>query len=316
MSKQSTGVEIERVFNAPVDKVWKYWTKPQLVKKWWGPEGFTAPSVRINLRVGGKYVFAMHGPKGSEWDKDIYSAGFYKEIVPNKKLKVTDYFSDEKGNQLEPADYGEDPDFPKETTVTVLFKEFERCKTKLSIRYPKPKTERQLQAMLKSGMKEGWNSSLNKLESNLNNGSRNGTSIRSRLNPYLSFRNNAREAMEFYRTVFGGRLEFRTFKEFNASQDPTEDDKIMHSMLEAANGITFMASDTPNSMEYRPGTNISMSLSGFDEKELKGYFDGLSAGGTVQMPLAKAPWGDTFGMLTDKFGINWLVDIGDESRNR
>ena len=136
MSKQDAGVVIERVYNAPVDKVWKYWTKPDMVKKWWGPEGFTAPSIKINLRVGGKYVFAMHGPKDSEWDKDIYSAGVYKEIVPNKKLKVTDYFSDENGNQLEPAAYGEDPDFPRESTVTVLFKEYEKCRTKLSIQYP------------------------------------------------------------------------------------------------------------------------------------------------------------------------------------
>jgi PhnB protein len=315
MNDQGKGVVIERVFNAPVDRVWKYWTKPEMAKKWWGPEGFTAPSIKINLRVGGKYVFAMHGPKGSEWDKDIYSAGVYKEIVPNKKLKVTDYFSDEKGNQLDPAAYGEDPDFPKETTVTVLFKEFGKCKTKLTIRYPKPKTERQLQAMLKSGMKEGWNSSLNKLEANLNNGSNKGNYLRSRLNPYLSFKDNAREAMEFYQTVFGGRLELHTFKEFNASRDPSEENKIMHSMLEAANGITFMAADTPNSMEYRPGTNMSMSLSGFDEKELTGYFEKLSAGGTIRVPLAKAPWGDTFGMFTDKFGIEWLVNIGDESRN-
>jgi PhnB protein len=316
MEKRKTGVVIERVFNAPVDKVWKYWTKPEMAKKWWGPEGFTAPSIKINLRVGGKYVFAMHGPKGSEWDKDIYSAGVYKEIVPKKKLKVTDYFSDEKGNQLEPGAYGEDPDFPRESTVTVIFKEFEKCKTKLAIQYSKPKTEKQLQAMLKSGMKEGWNSSLNKLEANLNNGSGKGTSLQSKLNPYLSFKDNAREAMELYHSIFGGKLEFHTFKEFNASRDPSEDDKIMHSMLEAANGITFMAADTPNSMEYRPGTNVSMSISGFNEKELAGYFEKLSTGGTVRIPLAKAPWGDTFGMLTDKFGIEWMVNIGDENRTR
>jgi len=316
MERQNSAVVIERVFNAPVDRVWQYWTKPDMVKKWWGPEGFTAPSIKINLHVGGKYVFAMHGPKGSEWNKDIYSAGIYKEIVPKKKLKVIDYFSDEKGNQLEPSDYGEDSDFPKESTVTVLFKELEKCKTKLSIKYPKPKTEKQLQAMLKSGMKEGWNSSLNKLDANLNNGNNKGNYMQSKMNPYLSFKDNAREAMGFYQRVFGGKLEFHTFKEFNASQDPSEDNKIMHSMLEAANGITFMAADTPNSMEYRPGTNVSMLLSGFDEKELTDYFEKLSASGTIRMPLAKAPWGDTFGMIIDKFGIQWMVNIGDESRMR
>jgi PhnB protein len=133
--------------------------------------------------------------------------------------------------------------------------------------------------------------------------------VQSRLNPYLNFRDNSRQAMEFYKTVFGGKLEISTFKEFHASQDPGEADKIMHSMLEAENGIMFMASDTPNGMEYRPGTNMSMSLSGDNKPELRGYFEKLSSGGRVNMPLDKAPWGDTFGMLTDKFGVNWLVNI-------
>jgi PhnB protein len=133
--------------------------------------------------------------------------------------------------------------------------------------------------------------------------------MQSQLNPYLSFRDNAREAMEFYKTVFGGKLEMQTFKEFHASQDPSEADKIMHAMLTADNGIVFMASDTPNSMEYRTGTNMSMSLSGDNETELRGYYEKLSAGGTIGMPLEKAPWGDMFGMVTDKFGVPWLVNI-------
>jgi PhnB protein len=130
-----------------------------------------------------------------------------------------------------------------------------------------------------------------------------------RLNPYLNFKDNAREAMEFYSTVFGGSLDLTTFKELNASEDPSEDNKIMHSMLEADNGITFMAADTPNRMEYRRGTHMSMSLSGDNDAELSGYFEKLSDGGTIREPLRAAPWGDKFGMLTDKFGIEWLVNI-------
>ena len=133
--------------------------------------------------------------------------------------------------------------------------------------------------------------------------------METKLNPYLSFRDNARQAMEFYRSVFGGKLTMTMFKEFNASQDPGEDDKIMHAMLEAENGITFMAADTPNRMEYRPGANISMSLSGDNEKELTSYFEKLAAGGQITMPLEQAPWGDTFGMCADRFGVNWMVNI-------
>ncbi|HSX28738.1 MAG TPA: VOC family protein [Candidatus Saccharimonadales bacterium] len=133
--------------------------------------------------------------------------------------------------------------------------------------------------------------------------------MQSKLNPYIGFKDTTRQAMEFYKTVFGGKLDLNTFKEFHASQDPSEDDKIMHSVLEADNGITFMAADTPNSMEYQAGSSISMSLSGDNEDELRGYFEKLSEGGTITMPLEKAQWGDTFGMLVDKFGIKWMVNI-------
>jgi PhnB protein len=129
------------------------------------------------------------------------------------------------------------------------------------------------------------------------------------LNPYLSFRDNARQAMDFYQTVFGGQLERSTFADLHASDDPAEQDKIMHSQLSTDAGLTLMASDTPNSMEFTPGTNHSVSLSGDDEPELRGYWDKLSAGGTVSMPLEAAPWGDTFGMCVDKFGVSWLVNI-------
>jgi PhnB protein len=133
--------------------------------------------------------------------------------------------------------------------------------------------------------------------------------VGTQLNPYLSFRNTAREAMGFYQSVFGGELTRSTFGEFHASDDPAEQDKIMHSMLTTGGGQVLMASDTPNSMDYTPGNNYSISLSGDDDAELRGYWEKLSGGGTVAMPLAQAPWGDTFGMCTDRFGVSWLVNI-------
>jgi PhnB protein len=129
------------------------------------------------------------------------------------------------------------------------------------------------------------------------------------LNPYLGFRDTAREAMEFYQSVFGGELTMNTFSEFQASDDPAEQDKIMHSMLATDGGLVLMAADTPNSMEYTPGGSISISLSGDDEREIRGYWDRLCDGGNIAMPLEQAPWGDTFGMCADKFGVRWLVNI-------
>ncbi|RJU01702.1 VOC family protein [Arthrobacter frigidicola] len=131
-----------------------------------------------------------------------------------------------------------------------------------------------------------------------------------RLNPYLGFRDTAREAMEFYHSVFGGELTLSTFGDFQASEDPAEQDKIMHGMLETESGLVLMGADTPNSMDYTVGTNHSVSLSGTDEAELRGYWDKLSDGGTVTLPLERAPWGDSFGMCSDRFGVSWLVNIG------
>jgi PhnB protein len=133
------------------------------------------------------------------------------------------------------------------------------------------------------------------------------------LNPYLNFRGNTRDAMQFYQSIFGGTLNVSTFADFQASSDPSEDNLVMHSMLEAPGGIVLMAADVPSRMEYHPGNNFSLSLSGDDEPELRGYFEQLAAGGSVSMPLNQAPWGDTFGMCSDRFGVNWLVNITGEN---
>ncbi len=132
----------------------------------------------------------------------------------------------------------------------------------------------------------------------------------SRLNPYISFPGNAREAMEFYRDVFGGTLAMNTFGEYGDT-DPATANGIMHAMLETGSGFTLMGSDNPPGWEHRPGTNVAISLSGEDDAELRAYWDALSAAGTVTMPLEKQMWGDVFGMCTDRFGINWMVNIAE-----
>jgi PhnB protein len=130
----------------------------------------------------------------------------------------------------------------------------------------------------------------------------------SRLNPYIQFDGTARAAMEFYQSVFGGDLSSNTFKEFGSGHGPEDDEKLMHSQLETPDGFTLMASDTPQGMSYNPGENIAISLSG-DDEALRGYYEKLADGGKATVPLEKQMWGDEFGMVTDKFGINWMVNI-------
>ena len=129
----------------------------------------------------------------------------------------------------------------------------------------------------------------------------------SRLNPYITFPGNAREAMEFYKGALGGELRLNTFGEYG--QEGELADKVMHAQLETNAGFTLMASDTAPGTTLNPGDNIAVSLSGEDSDELRGYWKKLSSGGTVTMPLEKQMWGDVFGMCSDKFGVTWMVNI-------
>lgn len=128
-----------------------------------------------------------------------------------------------------------------------------------------------------------------------------------RLNPYITFAGDARTAMQFYESVFGGTLTMSTFGE--AGGGAPDPDQLMHAMLETPDGFTLMASDTPPGVEHRPGTNVAISLSGDDADELRRWWQALSTEGTVTVPLEMQMWGDEFGACTDKFGIVWLVDI-------
>ena len=130
----------------------------------------------------------------------------------------------------------------------------------------------------------------------------------SRLNPYIAFADTAREALEFYRGVFGGELTLSTFGEAGGADGP-DADKIMHGQLETPAGYTLMVSDTPAGMERTVGTNISISLSGDDVDELRGYFAALADGGVVTVALETQMWGDEFGMCVDQFGVGWMVNI-------
>ena len=130
----------------------------------------------------------------------------------------------------------------------------------------------------------------------------------SRLNPYLSFPGTAREAMEFYKSVFGGTLTMSTFGEFGRADAP-EADKIMHSALDTDSGFHLMGADTAPGMEHNPGDGITVSLSGDDRDDLHAYWAKLAEGGTVSLPLEKQMWGDEFGMCVDRFGIPWMVNI-------
>ena len=130
------------------------------------------------------------------------------------------------------------------------------------------------------------------------------------LSPYLTFDGNAAEAMQFYQSVFGGELSTQTFGEVGMAESDVMKDKLVHASLES-DAITLMASD--RSPEHSPplkvGNNVNLSMNGSDKTALTEYFEKLSSGGKVTMPLEEQFWGDIFGMCEDKFGIRWMVNI-------
>lgn len=122
-----------------------------------------------------------------------------------------------------------------------------------------------------------------------------------------------KDAMEFYQSILGGKLTMQTFKEAGFPHDPKDDDKVIHASLQN-DTLSFMASDGNDEHPVHMGDNVHMSIVGSDEVQLRGYFEKLSEGGKVDMPLAKQFWGDTFGMLTDKFGVHWMINISSEKK--
>jgi len=158
-AKKTKGSElvITRIFDAPRELVWKAWTEPERVKRWWGPEGFTAPFIRIDLRVGGTYLYCMQSPEG----RDYWRTGVYREIVPPKRIVCTDSFSDEKGNVAPASHYGMGADWPLALVVTVTFEE-EGGRTTFTLRHAGfPSDE------MRNLAKTGWDTSLDKLAESL-----------------------------------------------------------------------------------------------------------------------------------------------------
>ena len=145
---------IKRTFNAPRRRVWLAWTEPEQMVRWWGPKGFTVPSCRMNVQVGGDYLFCMRSPDG----QDTWGTGIYREVVEMEKIVMTDSFADEKGNVVPASYYGMGGTWPEEMLMSVTFEELEYCTTQLTLRYSGlPAGEMSEQTEI------GWNESFDKL---------------------------------------------------------------------------------------------------------------------------------------------------------
>ena len=153
-TKKLNELTITRVFDAPVERVWKAWTDAESLKHWWGPKEWGAPVLRMDLRVGGRWTMAMRGPDG----KDIWGTGVYREIVPLQKLVITDSFADETGKVVPATHYGMSADFPLEMLITVTFEKLGPNKTRMTLRHAGMPAGPDME-----GANQGWSESFDKL---------------------------------------------------------------------------------------------------------------------------------------------------------
>jgi uncharacterized protein YndB with AHSA1/START domain len=145
---------ITRVFDAPRELVWKAWTDPKYIMQWWGPKGFTSPHCEIDFRVGGKFLLSMRSPDG--WEG--WNAGEYHEIVPYEKIVSSMYFSDSKGNKVEPEHYGVELEPIDDAHNVILFEDIGNGQTKLTFI-----GNETMRNAIESGQAEGWREQLDKL---------------------------------------------------------------------------------------------------------------------------------------------------------
>ena len=130
---------------------------------------------------------------------------------------------------------------------------------------------------------------------------------------HLNFRGDAREALTFYQSVFGGHLAAVTYADAHAVTEPAEADQVMWGQVASEAGFRVMAYDVPSHTPYEPGVIPAfVSVRGTDADELRGYWDALAEGATVVAPLAEAPWSPLYGMLKDRFGVTWVLDVAVE----
>lgn len=154
-------LKFERVFNAPRQLVWKAWSDPEIMKKWWGPKNWSAPIIKLDFKVGGKYLLCMRGQMGpGQPEVDAWSGGVYKEIDPMNKIVVLDSFADKDGNLVHASKYGLPESFPMESIIEMTFQDAPAGKTKLTVYYPDITG---IEGDMLANMTQGWNQSLDKL---------------------------------------------------------------------------------------------------------------------------------------------------------
>ncbi|TMI97752.1 MAG: hypothetical protein E6H08_01575 [Bacteroidetes bacterium] len=289
---------ISRLLNAPRELVWEVWTKPEHIKNWWGPTGFTNTIFSMEVKPGGVWDFIMHGPDGT----DYKNKSIYKEIIKPERI-VFEHVS---------------PKF----IATITFEE-KNGKTLLTWNMLF-ETREQFEKVVKTfKADEGLKQNIVKLEDYLQAQfsirSQLKTTTNARVTTYLNFPGKTEEAFNFYKKIFKTEFSGKGIQRFGdippgTGHPPVSDNiknMILHVELPIVGGHVLMATDAPVEMGFTltHGNNMHICVEPETRKETKRLFDALSEGGTITMPLEDMFFGAYFGECTDKYGINWMFNF-------
>lgn len=307
VNKEKNSIHVQREFAADLDLVWDAWTKPELLDQWWAPKPFKAVTKSMDFRVGGCWLYYMLSPK----DEKFWCRVDYNKIEVKKRYAARDGFCDENGNV--------NPEFPRSDWNNVFNANAETTTVNVTIQYEKLAD---LEKIISMGFKEGLTMAMGNLdqyiEAQFKLRAENGKGTKARVSSYLNFDGKTEEAFKFYRDVFKTEFVGRGIQRFGdipagGDHPPVADSvksMVLHVQLPITGGHILMGTDAPKEMGFnlRPGNNMHICVEPETREEAKRLFDALEMGGTVSMPLQDMFFGAYFGELTDKYGINWMIN--------
>ena len=307
VNKEKNSIHVEREFGADLDLVWDAWTKPELLDQWWAPKPFKAVTKSMDFRVGGSWLYYMLSPK----DEKFWCRVDFNKIEIKKSYGAKDGFCDENGNL--------NPDFPRSQWTNVFHDGGNTTTVSVTIQYEKLAD---LEKVISMGFKEGFSMALENLdqyiEAQFKLRAENSKGTKARVATYLNFAGNTEEAFKFYRGVFKTEFVGRGIQRFGEipagdGNPPVADsvkNMVLHVQLPITGGHILMGTDAPKEMGFNltPGNNMHICVEPETREEAKRLFDALAAGGNVTMPLQDMFFGAYFGELTDKYGINWMIN--------
>jgi predicted 3-demethylubiquinone-9 3-methyltransferase (glyoxalase superfamily)/uncharacterized protein YndB with AHSA1/START domain len=291
---------VTRELAAPRGEVWKLWTTPEGVKKWWGPKDFTAPRVEIDLRKGGRFLLCMRGAGFDGVLKDYYNVGEFQEVAPMERIVTSMSFSDEKGEVVPASYYGMPGDWPHHVTVTMTFEDADGG-TKVTVR------EVGVPAEVHDPATQGWEMQFDKAEAALK-GAGAGIPAMQKIITSLLFvgkqAGKAEEAIRLYTSLFKDS-KILMLERYAPGEGDTVGTIKFGSFTLAGQTFNAMDSGRPHQFGFTPAVNLFVTCE--SEAELDAPYKRLSTGGSIQIPLGKYPFAEKYCWLNDKYGVSWQL---------